>query len=83
VADGSVLYFGFVTTLASDTFTGITFNNSTIDDVFGFDDMTIGSLQQVTPPSVPEPATLTLLGIGALGMAGYRWRRRTQAAALR
>jgi hypothetical protein len=25
--------------------------------------------------SVPEPGTLTLLGLGALGLMGYRWRR--------
>jgi hypothetical protein len=28
----------------------------------------------------PEPASMTLLAIGGLGMAGYGWRRRKQAA---
>jgi hypothetical protein len=29
---------------------------------------------------VPEPSSLTLLGLGALGLVGYSWRRRKRAA---
>ena len=31
--------------------------------------------------SVPEPASLSLLGIGMAAVAGYGWRRRKQAVA--
>src|SRR5262249_12924591 len=32
-------------------------------------------------PTVPEPSSLTLLGIGTISLLGYGWRRRKQAAA--
>jgi hypothetical protein len=41
----------------------------------------ITDLSQGSFTPVPEPASLTLLGIGAFGMMGYAWRRRRQQAA--
>ena len=32
-------------------------------------------------PAVPEPATLTLLSVGAVSLVGYGWRRRQRGAA--
>jgi hypothetical protein len=36
-------------------------------------------LDVTTSAAVPEPSTLTLLGIGAVGALGYGWRRRRSA----
>jgi hypothetical protein len=70
--DGSVLYFGFYDT--SNSFTKITFGNTNTDDVFAFDDMTIGTLEQIHP-QIPEPASLFLMGTGLLVIAS-RCRKR-------
>ena len=44
-------------------------------DGFTIDDFTFG---RVTA-TVPEPDSLLLAGVGILGLAGYRWRRRKQS----
>ena len=46
------------------------------DGRFGLDNL------RFEPASVPEPGTLTLLGLGALGLMGYRWRQRRQGMPL-
>jgi hypothetical protein len=67
---GGVLFFGVIDTV--NTFTKATFGNTAAGtDVFGFDDMTIGSVEQVHPKT-PLPGTLMLLGSGLLGLAGWR-----------
>ena len=67
--NGSVLFWGITETGA--TFQQIVFNNTQSgSDFFAFDDMTIGSQQQVK--QTPEPATLMLLGFGLAGLATLR-----------
>jgi hypothetical protein len=69
--DGSSTFWGFVDpTLA---YTSIRFINTGAGESFGFDDFTIGDLQQVR---VPEPMTVGLMGLGLIGLGIARRRRR-------
>jgi hypothetical protein len=57
-----------------DVNTGVATTVGTLSDNFAG----IAFLQDATT-AVPEPASLTLVGLTALGIAGYGWRRRNQA----
>lgn len=77
--NGSVLYFGIIAQSAAEEFTKAEFLTSTgSGDVFGFDDMTIGSREQVCTGNcgnVPEPGSLALLGGAMAALAAIRRRR--------
>jgi len=78
-AGGGVLFFGVIDTV--NTFDQVIFRNTgSGGDFFGFDDMTIGDIQQVIPPggtAVPEPGSaLTGLLVAGLCLGRFTARRR-------
>jgi hypothetical protein len=76
--NGSALYYGFIAA-PGQTFTSLTFGNTNTGvDFFGFDNLTVGTLAQVTTStSVPEPFTIigTLVG----GSAAIRMRKKLKS----
>lgn len=77
-ANGSLLFYGVIDT--ANPFTGVRFLNSSgnDDDFFGFDDLIIGDVRQVTG-AIPEPSTWAMLILG-FGAVGATLRRRRQVA---
>lgn len=62
--DGSVLFWGIITTPAEGPISQLHFRTTPGEgDVFGFDNMTIGSREQVDPDPHAAPAPLAIAGL--------------------
>jgi hypothetical protein len=64
--------FGRLGVIATD---GDTILSVTISSA-GFKEVKQVEFSEVDPTPTPEPASLTMLGIGTIGLIGYGWRRR-------
>jgi hypothetical protein len=70
----SLLFFGLIVTTNGELFSSLDFRTTTGNDIFGFDDMTIGRLEQVN--EIPEPSTALLVSAAGAAVALMRARRR-------
>ena len=72
--EGSILYAGFIN--QANPFTSVAFRGTNSDDIFAFDNMTVGSVTQVQ--LTPEPGSLLLMS-SALAFVGLIVGRRRSA----
>jgi hypothetical protein len=69
---------------AADAGTGFPTGQKLVNGALNIGNQDLTNFHLFTPPlltAAPEPASLTLLGLGSLGLLGYNWRRRNPAAA--
>jgi hypothetical protein len=71
--------FTFSNLVATSNSTAVSFSFQQNPSFWRFDDV---SVEDNTPPAVPEPASLALFGIGSAGIVGYGWRQRRRRVAL-
>lgn len=74
-SDGSLVFWGFVQSDPTISYSAIKIVGSSSDDFFGIDDMMVGNFKPGTPSDVPEPIT-ALLALAALAAAGAVRRAR-------
>jgi hypothetical protein len=77
LADNSAIFIGVLATtpFASVSFTTTVGNLANSDN----NDFAINQFDFTPVSSAPEPTSLTLLGMGIVGLVGYHWRKRKQA----
>ena len=66
---GSLLFYGFAD--RNVAYRSVTFQSSGSNDFFGFDDFVVGTRNQLLAGTIPEPASLALVGLAlcAVGVA--------------
>lgn len=76
--NGGLSFFGF--TDAGSSITSVSILAPGPNDAWGIDDVMFATPLNVDPPAVPEPGSLALAGMGAVGLVAAARRRRQQAA---